>query len=246
MTNDSPDDIERALYYDDDGLLVGLDEIQLMENPATERVQTLKFALSLPDLELQYRAAMVLAAWGDDAGLDAIESLIDARIDRLGVEVEHRIYGYNNIYDEFAYAMKLYAISCRRLPDQCRIYRKLLALYGEFCFEGRLKQSLLSVDSSELLPDVIDASHRAWERGRFYLASQLLPVIASWSPPLAWELLPRFLTDAIVTPNPTANVVEALSYIRTLEGTQLLLRLAEHPDEVVSNEARALIDRRMR
>jgi hypothetical protein len=194
-------------------------------------------ALGSDDLELVYRAALVLTAWGDDQGLDAIEHLIDSRIDAFGINVPHRIYGYNNVYDELAYAVYLFGHCQRRVTDQKRIFSKLLNLYGPYDYESKLKHALLKTDFRGLLADVEQASQRAMTFGKFYLASQLLPVIAKWNAGIAWRLFPLFLEMPIQTPNPAVNVAEALEYIDSDEARSQLRQLCHHPDPVVAGEA---------
>ena len=147
---------------------------------------------------------------GDDQGLDDIERLIDLRIDTKEITVPHRIYGYNNIYDEFAYAVYLFRHSGRRVHDQKRIYSKLLELYGPCGYEWRLKSALLESGFRDLLPDVERACRRALAADRVYLASQLLPVTAKWVSERVWSLIPLFLRSLAQTPNPVAHVAVAL------------------------------------
>lgn len=233
--------VEAALYEDDSGTMVGLDEVQLLETHSPDRVAILHAALRSQDLELRYRAALVLAAWEDDQGLDDIERLVDMRIDTKGVTVPHRIHGYNNIYDEFAYAVYLFGNASRRVADQKRIYSKLLALYGPCDYESKLKHALLRSDFRELLPDVEQACRRAVAADKAYLASQLLPVLAKWNPEVAWPLFPLFSHRSVQTPNPAVNVAEALKYIKTDSGYSLLQQLIQHPDLVVADEARQVM-----
>lgn len=234
-------DVEAALFTDEHGVVVGLDEVQLLEHPPEGRIAVLHEALGMDDLELRYRASIVLAAWGDDKGLNAIEDLIDIRIDELGVNIPHRILSYNNIFDELAYAVYLYGDVGQRTADQVRIYKKLLSIYGPCDFESKLKTALLCSEYKELFGDVENACRRSIDLGKKYLASQLLPVIARWDQATAWKLIPLFLEEAVVTPNPTANVVEALKYVEPSLGTPLLHQLVSHADSVVANEAKQLI-----
>lgn len=243
MSSPTMQQMEAALYRDDSGEVVGLDEVQLLENPSPDRVAILHAALRSQDLELQYRAALVLAAWGDDQGLDDIEHLIDMRIDTEGVVVPHRIYGYNNIYDEFARAVYLFGHSGRQITKQKRIYAKLLALYGPCDYQGKLKNALLETEFRELLPDVEQACRRALRLGKHYLASQLLPVIAKWDSDEAWQFIGAFDTNTIETPNPVANVAQALRYIDSFDARSLLQELCKHPDVVVSDEAKKALSK---
>ena len=243
MAVPSRQEIEAALYADESGETIGLDEVQILDNPSAGRISTLEAALSNEDIDLHYRAAFVLASWGNGRGLDAIERLVDAQVDRRGVNVPHRIYGYNNVYDEIAYALSLFGCSSIGRPDdQKRIYAKLLGLYGPHEFESRLKGALLASEFRELLPDVEQALHRALKLGKRYLASQLLPVVAKWDSSTAWQLISSFQSVAIETPNPTVNVAEALRYINSDEARRMLRQLCQHADTVVAEEARESLE----
>jgi hypothetical protein len=216
MHTPSRKEIEAALYTDQSGNLIGLGEVQLLDDPPIERFDILQAALQSEDMEMRYRAAIVLAAWGDNQGLDTIEFLVDNRVDRY-VCVPHRIYSYNNVYDELAYGVYLFGHCGRRVPDQKRIYAKLLILYGPFSFESNLKYALLVRDFRELIPDVQQACQRALSFEKPYLASQLLPVLAKGSSELVWQFVPVFLDLRIQTPNPVTNVAEALGHINSGE-----------------------------
>ena len=93
----------------------------------------------------------------------------------------------------------------------------------------------------ELIDDVEEACRRSLDLGKEYLASQLLPVLAKWNSAVAFQLIPSFTHEAVFTPNPTANVVEALRYIEPSLRDSLLQRLTGHPDSVVANEAKQVI-----
>lgn len=239
MTVSSPQEIEDALYLDDSGEVVGLDEVQLLENPSLARVRTLESAFRGDDIELLYRAALVLSAWGNDKGLDAIERLVDSNVDRMGVNVPHRIYGYNNIYDEIANAVFLFGHSNGHRPsDKKRIYSKLLALYGPYDFESKIKHALLASDVRGLLPELQRAFERALELAKPYLASQLLPIITKNTPEEGWRLICLLLSRVTgETPNPLVNVAEALAHVESQNSVALLRQLCQYPDSVVAAEA---------
>ncbi len=233
--------IEDALYTDESGSLIGLDEVQLLDRPPLERFSILQAALESQDLEIRYRAAVVLAAWGDDQGLDAIEDMIDNRIDQKGICVPHRIHQYNNIYDEFAYAIYLFGHSGRRSSDLSRIFKKILQLYGPCRFESKLKNALLAREDRDIIPSIESACERALDSGEPYLASQLLPVLAKWEPEKAWSLVPLFTNQPSQTPNPIVNVAEALRYIHSKEARALLEEFCRNADSVVADEADKVI-----
>lgn len=163
------EEIESALYTDRDGVSIGLEEVQLFDDPPLERIPTLACALKHSDNSVRFRAALVLASWGQDEGIDAIENLIDSRIDKH-VDVEHRLFGYNNALDELAYAVELYGDTGKRRETIVNVFRKLLCLYGECQFESKLKHALLRSGCAELQPDLVKAMESASANGMNYMA----------------------------------------------------------------------------
>jgi hypothetical protein len=233
----SESEIRHLLYEDESGDVVGLDEVQLLDPPPESRIEPLRRLLSSDDSYLVFQAAIVLAAWGDDAGLDKVEELVDSQIHTSGEFSPHRIDDYDNVYDDLAYAVHLYGLTEKREEDRARIYSKMLRLYGPCVFQSQLKYALLRCNFTTLTRDVFDAIRRSQELDRPYLASQLLPVLANWSPKDGWDLIPQFIGLAQQTPNPLTNVAEALRYIKTPESEQLLKRLAGDADYIVAEQA---------
>ena len=165
---------------------------------------------------------------------------MDRRIHRVFEFAPHRIYGYDNVYDEFAGAVDIRRLVRTDKQAQVgRIYEKLLGLYGPCGFEGHLKYALLDYDFVTLAAPIDLAMTRALESNRIYLASQLLPPLARLSPKRALERFGTFSNLGRVTPNPEVNVAEALRWIPPEESRPRLEKLARHPDKVVADEARA-------
>jgi hypothetical protein len=226
------------LYEDDDGNLVGLEEVQLLDNPPQSRLPGLRRLLREEDSFLRFQAALVLAAWGDADGLRAIEEMIDSQI-HLRVELSpHRLGGYDNVYDDLADATRKYSLCLGETPDVERIYAKLLSLYGPAQFESKFKHALLRSNLSEKLFDhTVEAISRANMLGRRYLASQLVPVVARWRPSEARALVSQFVNIPRETPDPLNNVAEALGYVDDVWSRDLLRRLSNDDDPAVAGEA---------
>ena len=219
-------EIQHLLYEDDAGRVIGLDKVQLLDPVPTARLAPVRALLSSPDEYLAYQAASVLTAWGDAAGLRHLEQLIDGRVDQRLTLAPHRIWDYDNGYDEMAWAVDLYGLSPEvQRPAQLRVLGKLLALYGPCFFESNLKAALLDLEpalAAELAPAMRAALARTQEKGQLYLASQLLPPLARVDSAAARTLLDAFpgLLRKVV-PKPSAgeadsiraNVLEALGYL---------------------------------
>lgn len=140
-------EIQHLLYENDAGRVIGLDKVQLLDPVPTARLGPVRALLSCPDEYLAYQAASVLTAWGDAAGLRHLEQLIDGRVDQRLTMAPHRIWDYDNGYDEMAWAVDLYGLSPEvQRPAQLRVLGKLLALYGPCFFESNLKAALLDLE----------------------------------------------------------------------------------------------------
>ncbi|MEG4911886.1 hypothetical protein [Microcoleus sp. B7-D4] len=233
MTN-----INQLLYTDESGEVVGLDEVQLIDPPLQDRIPKLRQLLQVQDLYIVFQSAILLAAWGDLEGLAKIEEMIDEPVHKMQKLVPHRLYGYDNIYDELSYAVYLFGFSGQKSEDTKRLFSKLLKLYGDIEFESKLKFSLLRCEFFDLASEVEEAIKRSLSLERYYLASQMLPVLAKWNPEVAWSMVDKFICESNrQTPNPLANVAEALGYINNPSSRSLLKKLLEHPEVSVTEEA---------
>lgn len=228
----------KALYEDEYGEVIGIDEMQLLDEPPPGRVPQLRALLRGDDAWVAFQAAEVLTAWGDDEGMAYFERLVPDWPAEGRDYYPHRIYGYDDALDHVADAASVYLLSGGDAARATALFRALLARYGPVVFESRLKAALLKRGDPALAPDVRAAIARAEAQGRPYLASQLLPVLARWEGRAALPVLERFL-DASDRPNPRTNVAEALRYVDPAAAGPLLARLAADPDRVVADEARA-------
>lgn len=231
----------RLLYEDEEGVPVGLDQVMLLSPAPLDRVPTLKPLLEAEDQYVAFQAAMVLAAWGVDAGVLHLEGMIDHADPQAEPLMPHRIRGYENCYDLMADAVDCYEMNGGAPEVAIRIYGKLLALYGHFDFECALKDVLLNGHHRELIDLIERAFRRALGKSKIYLASQLLPLLAAWAPKTFWNLLPQIERRVGGTPDPANNIAEALGHIHTKESIDRLEALARDPKAVVANEAKAAL-----
>ncbi|UOG75212.1 hypothetical protein MTX78_01115 [Hymenobacter tibetensis] len=175
-----PPDIYNALYTDETGKVVGLDEVQLLEPVPVNRVPELMAQLFSDDLYLAYQCGLVLAAWGVEEGVNYLRSLIDSRIDKIAEFEPHRLWGEDNLYDVISEALGVAILSDYDRSEIVDILRDTLQLYGECYFESKLKGVLIRLDEDSLLPDIKRAMQLALGNQRYYQASQLLPVLAKY------------------------------------------------------------------
>ncbi|WP_282176056.1 hypothetical protein [Vibrio nereis] len=233
-----PDSEEyRLLYTDEFGDDVGLDEVQLLDPPCEERVPALIEMLDSSDQYLSYQSVLILTAWGNDFGLEKLEELIDREeITNLGCS-PNRITDEDNVYDELSYAVHLYGLSGGERDNVLRLFKKILAIYPKHFFESKLKHGLLKNEFVELVPFVENAIRETFAKGRFYQASQLLPVLAKLEPERGWLAVQQFTSLYDLVPDPTANVVEALKYCSKHDSQNLLQQYVSSNSPGVAEEA---------
>jgi hypothetical protein len=231
-------EINHLLYEDEAGNVIGLDEVQLLDPIPAKRVGLLRELLDSKDLYLAYQSALILAAWEDKEGLKMVESFIDNKI-HLKQEISpHRLYGYDNVYDEIAWALYLSIDDDQNPSDYVlSLIKKVLKLYGPCDFEGSIKLCLLDIDCSKIIDDIYEAFIRALDFNKEYLASQLLPVIAKWNHSKRWDIIQTILKANKQTPDPAHNVAQALGYINTDQSKKILLDLSKHSENTVVEEA---------
>ncbi len=176
-----PQDVYDALYTDETGEVVGLDEVQLMKAELLDRIPALIHLLSSEDLYMAYQSGLILAAWGIPEGVGFLGHLVKMRIDKTSEFEPHRLWGEDNIYDVIAEALEI-AVSINGYDKESinDLYKQILLLYGECYFEGKFKYALIKLKEQSLLPNIKQAVQSALDHKRYYQASQLLPVLAQY------------------------------------------------------------------
>lgn len=169
--------------------------MQLLDPVPTGRIPDLVPLLAAADLYLAYQAGLVLAAWGVEPGVAYLRHLVAIRIDKTAELAPSRLTGEDNVYDIIGEALGLAVLSGYDEQAITTNLASVLGLYGECFFEGKLKSMLLLLDLPGLLPAVKQAVELALEHGRYYQASQLLPVLAKHD--RAWALSQASLFEGL-------------------------------------------------
>ena len=192
-TSQYPPEIYDALYTDETGEVIGLDEVQLLDPIPHERTSVLINLLTGDDLYLAYQCGLVLAAWGIEQGVRYLQHLVTIRIDKV-IELEpHRIWGQDNVYDIIARAFSITLRFTDYNKEEVIIsLSNILSLYGECFFESKLKYALIDSDVPQLLPSIKQAMQAALNHERYYQASQLLPVLAKYDKAYAFAQVETF------------------------------------------------------
>jgi HEAT repeat protein len=229
-----------ALYKTHDGH-EDLFEVMIME-PDPARMPTLLEALNGDDLFNSYQAALVLTAWGDRRGLERLERLVDERVHRRQELAPHR-FGYDNVYDEIARAVALYgSVGGGPRPDQVRVFRELLGLYGENKSQGELARALAEGSFCELSSEIEKAIERSIDDNP-YMASQLLPALAKCDGARAMTFVKRLWDIDPGNPHPGNGIADALAVMNTPESRSLLVKLTSHPNEIVAKTVRQALQK---
>lgn len=234
-----PDSEEyRLLYTDDFGDDVGLDEVQLLDPPPSERIPALTRMLDSPKVFLSYQALLVLTAWGEDSGIRKLEDFIDQNKITSFEFAPNRLTGEDNLYDELSYAIHLYRLSGGDSDKALKLYKKLLVIYPKYFFESKLKYALIKSEFTELAPLIEKVMKETFAMGKIYQASQLLPVLAKFSPEKGWAMITSLDFSGGGVPDPMVNVAEALRYcLPTAEVDALLQTLRQSRNPNIMREA---------
>jgi len=234
--------LEIALYTDELGNVVGVDEVQLLE-PIRNRVPVLRAEALISGARHELEAALVLCAWGEDDGMAWLERFASSRRDRECNWAPHRLWSYDMVYDLFAQATDLYELARGNSLRATAMYGSILNLYGPCWFESRLKGVLLRIDDRALMPSTLEAIRRALGLGRVYLASQLLPVSTRWRSN-TFDSVTGAFQGIVSSPSWKHNVVEASQFLPSAEATRHLELLADDDDADVVAAARSELSRR--
>ena len=225
------------LYTNDQAEVIGLYEMQLLDQPLVDRVPLLVILLNSSDAFVAFQAAEILAYWGFLDGASYFDNLLDSWTIGGRDMYPHRIDGHDESLDRIARAIESYS----SLPSGDRniaisIYRKLLSYYGVVGFAYRLKYALMAWDGLEMVLETLAAIDRAETLGRYYLASQLLPPLARWQGDECLGILGRF-NACDDYPDPRINVAEALRYFVASTAFPLLIELSDDKNSLVADEA---------
>ena len=227
------------LYKDNDGVVVGLDEVQLLDFVDDKRIVATEELLHGSDEFVRFQAMLVLAAWGKLSGMQAIEDFCKSP-PKINLS-PNRINGEDNCFDDVAEAIYLFVGSGGGKEQARQVLEKILDLYPEYYFESKLKHALLNCSQLVSEHQVKNAILRSRERGKIYQASQLLPVYAKINPADCWKLLLEFSTLPALVPDPAANVAEALRYFSGAEANKMLEAYLHHRGPGVAYAAKESI-----
>lgn len=213
----------KLLYCDDDGDLIMLDEVQLMDEVPAERIEPLRAMLNGDDVYASYQATLVLAAWADPVGLDAAASHIQNNVHEQQLS-PHRLLGVDTAYDEIAQALAygLNNADSAAVSIIEQAAKTLLARYEHHYFRSGMRRLLNKLADADLLAEMTSAVQRTITTGNHYQAAELLVPISRIDPVQAWKLIDLFRTETGIEREAQPNVCDALAQIHTPESKALL------------------------
>ena len=240
MINMNDKEAFRLLDCDNEGNMIGSDQVCLMDPTPVERIPAVLDLLEKGDDYVRWRSAAVLCAWGQKVGFDYLMALaVNGAPESLAVP--HRIHGQDNFYDQLALDIHLYCLETKNEEEIKKGLRILLGRYADHFFEGYLKMVLQRRAAPELLNATCQALEAAWAAGLQYQASQLLPVIYKTDELVGKQYLERFMKLPAQTPDPLNNVVEALGYSKELTSLPRLEVYLGHSNSAIRFTAKEAI-----
>ncbi|PRC90656.1 hypothetical protein [Solimicrobium silvestre] len=232
----------KLLYTGNNGEEIGLDEVQLLDDYPQTRIRDLSALLNDSNLFIRYQAILILTAWGLEVGIDNAENMIVAGVaDDLNLS-PNRINGKDNRFDDLAEAIHLYVLSGGSGVRACKAFCALLKSYPIYYFESKFKRALLKHATPEMIGEIKDSILKCLKAGKFYQASQLLPILAKLDSVACWDIFPEIAALPMQIPDPAANIAEALRYISTQDSDKLLTQYLTHKGAGVALAAQESID----
>jgi hypothetical protein len=228
------------LYVDPWDEEVGLHELQALARPPLERLPALRELFMGTDPTLAFEAALLLAAWGQDAAMQHLERVIEAGEQPSLLEFESANFGqYRSPLDEIAVAAHWFGINGNS-ERATRALRALLSLFEPAEFADGLSFALVRSDALELTPETVSACQRAAAAGRLEMASGLLAPLARWHGSDALPMIEPFVA-ANSSSQTKLKALQALRYVEADRARPCLERLSRDPSEEVRWAARALL-----
>jgi hypothetical protein len=230
-------DINKLLYADETGELVGFDEVQYLDPIPVARIPLLIQLLQQDNLFIVCEAALLLTSWGVDEGIAALNTLMSNKIHESIEFAPHRITGKDNIYDEFAHSVHLYLLSGGNKLKAIHLFKALLDKYAHFFFESKLKRALMKNIFHVLEPNIQVALEKSFQMKLFFQSSQLLPVLMQLNKERGGVYVQSFLNIARIEPKVEENIAQALRYIKTHDAMELLKRYSRSSSILVKEQA---------
>lgn len=225
MTDSRTTKTEHLLYESEDGEVIGLDEVQLLE-PIKERVPLLAGLMKGSDFYVAYQAALILAAWGHRDGLEHLrQHVLLSKPEEAPLDPD-RLASTDDAPDMVAEAAHLYGQETGDLDVRDDIFRECLASYHLNNHKGRLQSCLRRDRPHKIRDDIRAAYERCRTSDQVPKAIQLLPAMLGVDEPSILERI-KECRQALMQDSSVTDTLEAVAREKDRsEGTDFLRQLS--------------------
>ncbi len=234
------DKIYNLLYVVDDDDDTGLREVQLTENPSSERIEQTKLLLSNNDDNIAIQAALILTAWAIEDGINKLKTFVET-YEKNNVDIfVHRINDNNTTFDSITYAvyLNLYLHSNKNNDEIDKIILLLIKLYPKVYAEDYLKKTLLFYNkTTTIIEEVIYAIDETILQEKYFMASFLLPVLFKNKHLFSNNYLNKFIKLEIFDARIGENIVDALAFENNTESQILLEQYSKSTFPLIREKA---------
>jgi len=231
------------LYADESGEIVGVDEVQLLDEVPADRIPALRALLCGDDLGTRFGSLLLLAAWGDSDGLASAEQFLSSTGNEFDGLNPHRLHDQDRTYDLIADALSL-AVRVRGMdPAQVTPHaERLLDMATSQFFEHGLQRLVTAIADPALGAETDAVVRRLARDGRHREASDLLPAVAATDPVAASEALNLFRTDTGFMDESVTGVATTLGRIRSEAAISELESLQQSEQPGAATAAKFALD----
>jgi hypothetical protein len=232
-------EIYNALYSDEYGDIVGLDEVMTLDHPIQDRIVLLESLLNNEDLYVAYQSASILTAWGNNHGVDFLIQLIEKNVSSEINLAPNRFNNFDDIYDQIGSTVRLYELTEGNSEKVIKCYRLLLDKFPFNQFRGHFCDSLTNSDLSAFLHDELIESHElTYSRGYRFQASLLLPCIMKNFPEEGANLIDTYYLRSWDINQPEMEfVAESLGIGNATKFIPILEKLVSSKNQLTAEKA---------
>ena len=195
----SDDKLKRALYIDDDGNDVGVDEVSYIEEPSDERTQTLAHTLTCPWHATAYRisAASLLGGWGDASALVYASVALSEYMPEAGLVSENRLGKYDDYPDLLAEIVVVHAEAAGVGELHLCLFDWILSTYHLLPMYSRFPYGLARLDVPQLRESLREAICSTLDQSDPVRAGWLLKAASRTDATLFFEFEPKIRSACI-------------------------------------------------
>ncbi|MCU0430588.1 MAG: hypothetical protein MUF42_11520 [Cytophagaceae bacterium] len=165
------------LYRDEEGELVGLEEVQLLDPIPVNRIPLLLNYISKEDEYVSYQIALVLTSWGQNQGLDWIMEKMLNFDSKNSIDID-RFGEADLFYEKAIESIYFYTLSGGDRVAAINSIEKALDVFFEFYVNGRFRNALFKLKPFELKFKILNLFQFSLDKNKLDRIAALLPVVA--------------------------------------------------------------------